>query len=123
MPSQQEVRAKWIEIVAETGNAMDGVFVDRGDLPGSPGGPKGNIAPGKLAAWAEGHLKMIKDLRHAIPGKIYLLNDHTLAVTGNQSFPTGFDHEYEAFKGSMTQIEQLWVHEQSFTSRAMDAQI
>lgn len=104
---QAEVRAKWVEIVAETGNAMDGVFVDRGDLPGSPGGPKDKIAPDKLAAWAQGHLMMIQELRHAIPGKIYLLNDHTLALAGNQSFPSGFDHEYETFKGSVTQIEQL----------------
>ena len=86
---------------------MDGVFVDRGDLPGSPGGPEGKIAPDKLAAWAEGHLMLIHELRAAIPGKIYVLNDHTLSLTGNDSFPLGFDHEYEGFKGTMTQIEQL----------------
>jgi hypothetical protein len=80
---------------------MDGVFVDRGDLPGSPGGPE------KLAAWADGHLKLVSELRAAMPSKLYLLNDHTLALTGNLSFPAGFDHEYESFKGSTTQIEQL----------------
>jgi hypothetical protein len=86
---------------------MDGVFVDRGDLPGSPGGPSGKVAPDKLAAWADGHIKLVHELRRAMPNKTYLLNDHTLDLTGNGSFPSGFDHEYEAFHGSMTQIEQL----------------
>jgi hypothetical protein len=104
---QPEVRAKWVAVVAETANAMDGVFVDRGDLPGSPGGPSGKVAPDKLAAWGQGHAMLVHELRHAIPDKILLLNDHTLSLTGNQSFPRGFDHEYEAFKGSMTQIQQL----------------
>ena len=50
---------------------------------------------------------LIHELRAAIPGKIYVLNDHTQSLTGNESFPLGFDHEYEGFKGTMTQIEQL----------------
>ena len=92
--SLPEVRAKWVQVVAKTGNALDGVFVDRGDIPGSPGS-SAEIEPVKEAAWRDGHVQLIHELRVAMPGKLYLLNDHTLAVTGNLSFPAGFDHEYE----------------------------
>lgn len=104
--SLPEVRAKWVEVVANTGNSMDGVFVDRGDIPGSPGKTEG-IAPAKAAAWRDGHVRLIHELRAAMADKIYLLNDHTLALTGNLSFPAGFDHEYEHFTGSIGQIQQL----------------
>eukprot|EP01051_Picozoa_sp_SAG22_P012871 SAG22_NODE_1379_length_4547_cov_8.497752_5_plen_596_part_00 len=92
--SLPEVRAKWVEVVAQTGNAMDGVFVDRGDLPGSPGAKTDKIAPAKLEAWKDGHVELVHELRQAMPDKLFLLNDHTLALRPrNGSFPPGLDHE------------------------------
>ena len=56
-----------------------------------------------LQAWELAHDQMLYDLRDRLPHKILLLNDHTRGI-----FPSpGFEHEYESFRGSDTQIEQL----------------
>jgi hypothetical protein len=102
--SLPEVRAHMVQVMAQTGTALDGIFLDRGD-PKAPA--TGHIDPAKVLAVQVGHELLIHELRRAMPDKLYLLNDHTTQLLGNGSFPAGFDHEYESFSGSLTQIQQL----------------
>ena len=97
-----EVRARWLDTVSATGEALDGVFVDRGDFGAGPGSSKG-VDPAKLRAWEAAHSAMLDELRTRMPHKLLLLNDHTHGV-----FPgPGFQHEYEGFTGTDAQIQQL----------------
>ena len=101
---QQEVSDAWIANVVNTSLHMDGVFIDQGkwcspfvckDRPGV-------YSPGVLEAWTAGHWDMLLRLRAAIPNQILILNN-----LNTTKFPTGFDHEYEKFNGSVGLLSEL----------------